>query len=223
MFDSIYSYSVTPGQILTMGLVSILAGILYSWLISLRIRAKSRFFVVTSLLPFAVAVILTFVNGSIGAGVAFGGAFALIRFRSAPGTADEIVAVLMAAAAGVAFGMGYVAYGALILVALGLIFLLLSSVSLFRHASMESEKLLVVTIPESLDYSHVFDKPFARYLKSAENVGVKTTGMGSMFHLSFRIRMKDPSEEKALIDDLRIRNGNLEISVLPYTEHQVAM
>ena len=69
MFDSIYSYSVTPGQILLMGLVSILAGVLYSWLISLRIRAKSRFFVVTSLLPFSVAVILTFVNGSIGAGV----------------------------------------------------------------------------------------------------------------------------------------------------------
>ena len=41
--------------------------------------------------------------------------------------------------------------------------------------------------------------------------------------LSFRIRMKNPSEEKALIDDLRIRNGNLEISVLPWTEPQNQM
>ena len=223
MFDSIYSLSVTPSQFLTMAVASVLSGVLFSWLISLRIRANRRFFIVVSVLPFVVSTVITFVSGNIGAGVAFGGAFALIRFRSAQGTSDEIAAILVTAAAGVAFGMGYVAYGVLILVVLGLLFLLLSSVNFFSHAAMQQDKLLIVTIPESLDYARVFDDTFAHYLKSVESVGVKTTGMGSMFRLSFRIRMKNPAEEKALIDELRIRNGNLEISVLPYVENQIAL
>jgi len=223
LFDSIYSSTVTPSEFLIMAVAAILTGVVYSWLMSLRIRAHRRFFAVTSILPFAVATILTFVSGNIGRGIAFGGAFALIRFRSAPGTADEIAAVLIAAAAGVAFGAGYAAYGVLILLGLGLVFVFLSSVPLFRHSGMQEDKLLHITIPESLDYARAFEEPFAAYLKQNESVGVKTTGMGSMFRLSFRIRMKDPAKEKAFIDDLRTRNGNLEIAILPYAESQGAM
>ena len=220
MFDSIYSAIVTVGQFMTMGAASLTAGILFSWLMSFRVRAPRRFFIVSSVMPFIVGTVLTFVNGNIGAGVAFGGAFALIRFRSAQGSADEIAAILIAAASGVAFGMGYVAYGVLILVVLGLLFLLLSGTRIFDHAALQQERLLTVTIPESLDYARVFDDIFKHYLKSVESVGVKTTGMGSMFRLSFRIRMKNPEEEKAMIDELRIRNGNLEISILPWAEPQ---
>ncbi len=218
MFDSIYSASVTPGQFFAMALASLLSGVVFSWLMSFRVRANRRFFIVSSIIPFAVGVVLTFVSGSIGAGVAFGGAFALTRFRSAQGSSDEIAAILIAMGAGVAFGMGYVAYGAIILLGMGLIFLGLSGLKIFDHAAMRAEKLLKVTIPESLDYAGVFDDIFARYLKSVESAGVKTTGMGSLFRLSFRIRMKDPGEEKAFIDELRARNGNLEIAVLPCPE-----
>ena len=123
-------------------------------------------------------------------------------------------------ASGVAFGMGYIAYGVLALLCLGVIFLALSSLKLFDHASLQEEKLLRITIPESLDYARVFDDTFSHYLKSVENAGVKTTGMGSMFRLSFKIRMKNPAEEKEMIDELRTKNGNLEISVLPYAEQQ---
>ena len=220
MFDSIYSKIVTPSQFLIMAAASLVSGILFSWLMSFRVRAKSRFFIVTSILPFAVGMMLTFVSGNIGAAVGFGGALALTRFRSAQGSSDEIVAVLITMAAGVAFGMGYIAYGVLTLAGLGLIFLALSGVKLFDHASMQEEKLLKITIPESLDYARVFDDTFAHYLKSVENAGVKTTGMGSMFRLSFKIRMKNPAEEKEMIDELRTKDGNLEISVLPYVEPQ---
>ena len=220
MFDSIYSATVTPGQFLLMAIASLVSGVVFSWLMSFRVRANKRFFIVSSVIPFVVGVVLTFVNGSIGAGVAFGGAFALTRFRSAPGSSDEIVAVLIAMAAGVPFGLGYVAYGVLILLGMGLIFLLLSSFTLFEHKGLAGDRLLKVTIPESLDYQSVFDDTFAHYLSSCENAGVKTTGMGSMFRLSFRIRMKNPAEEKAFIDELRTRNGNLEISVLPWVEAQ---
>lgn len=223
MFNSIYSASVTPVQVLLTAAAALCSGVLYSWLISFRIRANRRFFTVTSVMPLTVGLVLTFINGNIGAGIAFGGAFALTRFRSAQGTADEITAVLIAMAAGCAFGMGYVAYGVLILAVMGLILLALSGVKLFDHSSMHSEKLLNITIPESLDYTRAFEEPFARYLEQAENVGVKTTGMGSMYRLSFKIRMRNPAEEKKLIDELRTRNSNLEIAVLPYAEPQLQL
>ena len=223
MFNSIYSAAATPVQMLISAAAALCAGIFYSWMISFRIRANRRFFIVSSLLPCVVGLVLTFINGNIGAGIAFGGAFALTRFRSAQGTSDEIVTVLIAMAAGCAFGMGYVAYGVLILAGMGLIFLALSGAKLFDHESLQQEKLLNITIPESLDYTRAFEEPFARYLSKAENVGVKTTGMGSMYRLSFRIRMKNPAEEKEMIDELRIRNANLEIAVLPYAEPQMQL
>ena len=223
MFNSIYSATVTPVQLLLMAAAALCSGILYSWMISFRIRANRRFFVVSSLLPFVTGLVLTFINGNLGAGLAFGGAFAFTRFRSAQGTSEEIVTVLIAMAAGCAFGMGYIAYGVLVLIGMGLVFPALSGAKLFEHSELQQEKLLNITVPESLDYARAFEEPFARYLSLAENAGVKTTGMGSMYRLSFRIRMKNPADEKEMIDELRTRNGNLEIAVLPWADPQMRL
>ena len=220
MFDSIFSPTVTAAEFFYMAAAALVAGILYAWLMSFKISSTRRFFIVAALIPFVVAAVITFVNGNIGAGVAVGGAFSLIRFRSAQGTADEIAALLIAMGSGIAFGMGYLAYGILILLGLSVIFFLLSMLPVFEHKSLTPEKLLRITIPESLEYHDVFDSIFEHYLVSWESVGVKTTGMGSMFRLSFKIRMKDTSEEKAMIDELRTRNGNLEIAITPYENAQ---
>ena len=220
MFDSIYSSTVTPSQFFLMTAVALVTGFLYSWIMSFRIRSTKRFFIVTALIPFVVAAVITFVNGNIGAGVAIGGAFSLIRFRSAQGSADEIAAILVAMGSGIAFGMGYIGYGVVILIALAVLFLLLSFVPLFEHKSMAEDQLLRITIPESLEYNGTFDDIFSHYLKKIENAGVKTTGMGSMFRLSFKVQLKNPTEEKAFIDELRTKNGNLEVALLPYTETQ---
>lgn len=218
MFDSIYTSAVTPTQFFTMAGVTLAAGLIYSFLMSFRIRSTKRFFLVTTLLPLVVASVITFVNGNIGAGVAIGGAFALIRFRSAQGSADEIATILIAMASGIAFGMGYLGYGVIILIGLAVLYFLIAALPIFEHKSMAKDMLLRITIPESLEYTGTFDDTFAHYLSSVENVGVKTTGMGSMFRLSYRIRMKNPKEEKAFIDELRTKNGNLEIAILPFTE-----
>ncbi len=220
MFDSIYTSAVTPSQFFIMTAVALATGFLYSWIMSFRVRSTKRFFIVTALIPFVVAAVITFVNGNIGAGVAIGGAFSLIRFRSAQGSADEIAAILVAMGAGIAFGMGYIAYGVVILLALAVLFLLFSFTSLFEHKKLAADQLLRITIPESLEYDGTFDDIFAHYLKKVENAGVKTTGMGSMFRLSYKVQLKDPAEEKAFIDELRTKNGNLEIALLPYTETQ---
>lgn len=216
MFDTIYTSAITAGQFFTMAAAALVSGLIYSWLMSFRIRSTKRFFLVTTLLPLVVAAVISFVSGSIGAGVAIGGAFGLIRFRSAPGSADEIDAVLIAMGSGIAFGMGYVAYGVIILLGLAALYFVIAALPIFEHRGLSAEKLLKVTIPESLEYNGAFDEIFDRYLRSVESVGVKTTGMGSMFRLSYRITMKNPGDEKALIDALRTKNGNLEISILPY-------
>ena len=220
MFNSIYTSTVTPSQFFLMAAAALVSGLVYAWIMSFRIRSAKRFFMVAALIPFVVGAVITFVNGNIGAGVAIGGAFSLIRFRSAQGSADEIAAILIAMGSGIAFGMGYLGYGVIILLGLAGLFLLLGSVSIFEHKAMAEDQLLKITIPESLQYNGSFDEIFARYLKKAENAGVKTTGMGSMFRLSYKVQMKDPAEEKAFIDELRTKNGNLEIALLPYAETQ---
>lgn len=220
MFDSIYSSAVLPSEFFIMSAAAIVSGFLYSWIMSFRVRSTKRFFIVTALIPFVVAAVITFVNGNIGAGVAIGGAFSLIRFRSAQGSADEIASILVAMGSGIAFGMGYIGYGVVILLALSVLFIILSHLSLFEHKSMAEDQLLRITIPESLEYNGTFDDIFAHYLKKIENAGVKTTGMGSMFRLSYKVQLKNPADEKAFIDELRTKNGNLEIALLPYTETQ---
>ena len=222
MFGSIYSTSVTASQFFLMAAVALATGLVYAWILSFRIRAQGRFFLTAALVPFVVGFVITFVKGNIGAGVALGGGcFGLIRFRSAQGTADEMIAILIGMAAGVAFGMGYVGYGVVVLLLLAVLWLLLASANLFQHKSMAADQLLRITIPESLEYNGVFDETFDHFLQSVEPVGVKTTGMGSMFRLSYKVRLKDPKEEKALIDELRTRNGNLEIALLPFVEQNM--
>lgn len=220
MFDSIYTSTVTSSQFFLMAAVSLLTGFFYAWLMSFKIRSTKRFFIVLSLISFIVASVITFVNGNIGAGVAIGGAFSLIRFRSAQGSADEIAAILIAMGAGIAFGMGYLAYGILIMVCLSILFFIFSLLPIFDHKSRATDQLLRITIPESLEYSDTFKDIFAKFLKTYESVGIKTTGMGSMFRLSFKIQMKDHTQEKAFIDELRTKNGNLEIAITPFAEVQ---
>ncbi len=218
MFDPIFSNESISSvlQFFIMAGVALVSGFIYSWILSFKVHSTKRFFLVNALLPFVVGAILSFVNGNLGVGIAIGGAFALIRFRSAPGSADEIISIFITMAAGVAFGMGYLAYGAIILIGLGLLYNALTYLPIYDHKNKENEKLLKITIPESLDYNDVFKNAFDKYLISSESVGVKTTGMGSMFRLSFKIRMKDVALEKELIDELRTLNGNLEIQIVPY-------
>ena len=220
MYESIFSNTniSTEMQFFLMIGVAIVSGFIYSWILSFRVHSTKRFFLVNAILPAIVGIILSFVNGNLGIGIAIGGAFTLIRFRSAPGSADEMASIFITMAAGVAFGMGYLAYGVIILIGLGLIYDGLTFLHIFEHKNLEENKLLRITIPESLDYNDVFKNTFERYLKEEESVEVKTTGMGSMFRLSFKIKMKDSKQEKELIDELRTLNGNLEIQLLPYEE-----
>ena len=158
-----------------------------------------------------VAAVIALVNGNLGVGVAIAGAFGLVRFRSAPGTAREIAAIFIAMAAGLAFGMGYIAYGAIFLLGSGCLLFVFGKFAKKAEILRDREKIIKITIPESLDYTEVFDDIFAKFASSAKLEKVKSANMGSMFRLSYRVTLKNAGSEKPMLDEIRTRNGNLEI------------
>lgn len=171
-----------------------------------------------ALLPAIVQVVIMLVNGSIGAGIAVMGAFNLVRFRSVPGSAKEICSIFLAMAVGLATGMGYLLLAGILAVVICTIQLIFSFIKIGDKTSVKKE--LRITIPESLDYTGVFDELFEQYTKLNELVEVKTANMGSLYKLRYIVILKEQSQEKQFIDDLRCRNGNLEISCCRATFNQ---
>ncbi len=184
--------------------------------LSFKMKASKRFFVSVSLLPAVVMMIITLVNGNVGTGIAVAGAFALVRFRSAPGSAEEIAVVFITVASGLAFGMGFIAFGVIFTVILAVAYMLLSCFNVFEKTKNRREKFLKITIPEDLNYSGVFEKTFEKYLLKHELIKTKLVNMGSMYRLVFRVTVKNYNDSKAFIDELRLLNANLEISLEDY-------
>jgi len=227
MFNSIFQNGTTGGMLALMAALALVVGGLYAFLASLKLRSSKGMLITLAILPVIVATGIALIDKFLGDSDSTSGvakvatvaiALGLVRFRSVNGRAEEMLLVLGSVVGGFIFGLGYAAYAVIFfVVAIGL-YLAYSYLPIFGSKRRAQEKLLKITIPETLNYSDVFQDAFAKYLKEYESVGVKTTGMGSMFRLSFRVVLKNPQEEKALIDELRTKNGNLEISLLPYVE-----
>jgi len=160
-------------------------------------------------IPAIVQIIIMVVNGNVGAGIAVLGAFSLVRFRSIPGNARDIGYLFLAMSLGFVAGMGHIFYAFIFLLLIGGVCLLLTCTR-FGQGEMDA-RVLRITIPENLDYDGLFDEIFAKYARSAELEMVKTTNMGSLYELMYSIRLKSASIPKEFIDELRCRNGNLNI------------
>lgn len=178
-----------------------------------RTKYTKSFVATLALLPAVVCVVIMMVNGNVGTGVAVAGAFSLVRFRSVPGSAKEIGAIFLAMCSGLVAGMGYLAYALLSAALLGSAMLLYNRMDFGTRKHGLRYKTLHITIPEDLDYSGVFDKILKEYTTDYEVVQIKTTNMGSLFKLTYNLTLKDPATEKELMDALRCRNGNLEITI----------
>ena len=202
MPSEISSYLINTGASLVLGAAGAL--------IYMHRNTYNKSFVITlALLPAMVQTVIMMVNGNLGAGVAVMGAFSLVRFRSVAGSAKEISSIFLAMAVGLATGMGCLAVAAVFTAVMGLATVLLN-LSKFGEPK-QTVRHLLITIPEGLDYTDVFDDLFSRYLRKWELLKVKTTNMGSLFKLEYQVVLKDCGREKAMIDELRCRNGNLEI------------
>ena len=213
LFDADMTVIITPAEFLTCLGVSLGIGLILAALYQYHTRYTRSFVVTLALLPAVVCVVIMMVNGNVGTGVAVAGTFSLVRFRSAPGTAREICAIFLAMAAGLIAGMGYLGYAALFALILGGITMAYHALGFGGGNAALRCRTLHITIPEDLDYTGVFDPILAQYATKSELKQVKTTNMGSLFKLTYDLTLRDGGQEKALIDTLRQRNGNLEISL----------
>ena len=229
LFDLLSTMDKTLISLLLVGITLVISAI-FTLIVSIKLRATKSFFITSILMPVIVSSVISmvsiFLDGTSTGAVRIATiavALGLIRFRSAPGRAEEMLLLFAGVAIGLISGLGYVAIASIIAAALAGLFVLLSNVKVFSFKRLGEEKLLKVTIPEDLDYNAAFDSILKTYLKSYELVEIKTTGMGSLFRLSYKVELLVKDSEKPLIDELRIKNSNLEISLLPYVEENKAL
>lgn len=214
MFESVLSQDAGTLSIMSALIcmaASIILGLIIACVHMYTTKYSKNFVITLSVLPVMVQVIIMMVNGNLGTSVAVLGAFSLIRFRSMPGNSREIVSIFFAMGIGLAIGMGHILFATTITVLVSIILIILSKTK-FGEKNTHGKKLKI-TIPEDLDYSNVFDDLFEKYTKTNELEKVKTTNMGSLFELTYNIVTRENMNEKEFIDELRCRNGNLNITL----------
>lgn len=219
MFDSLFTTSdvttTTTLQLLpflTSFAVALALGFALALIYCFRSRHNQGFVVTLAMLPAIVAVVIAMVNGNVGTGVAVAGAFSLVRFRSVPGSARDIGFIFLAMAVGLVCGMGYVGYAVLTTVLLGGGFAVYQAMG-FGGGFGDVARTLRITVPEDLDYTTLFDDVIAAYTTASELTSVRTTNMGSMYRLTYDITLASATQTRAFIDELRCRNGNLEVAL----------
>ncbi|MBR3225115.1 MAG: DUF4956 domain-containing protein [Atopobiaceae bacterium] len=216
MFESIFATtgttSVELGPLMVSVMVSLVLGFVLALAYCFRNRHTKSFVLSLAILPAIVCVVIAMVNGNVGAGVAVAGAFSLVRFRSAPGSARDIAFIFLAMCVGLVSGMGYMVCAAVVTVVLCAIIMAYQAISV-GPLGESADRSLRITVPEDLDFSDLFDDILDHYTTYYELVTVKTTNMGSLYRLVYNVGMRDLSQQRALIDELRCRNGNLEIAI----------
>ena len=210
IFDSAAASVISVEKFLLCLGVSLAIGAGIALTAARKSRLSHSFLTALAALPVLSCVVIMVINGNVGAGVATAGAFSLVRFRSAAGSAKEIALIFLSMAAGIVAGMGYLAYAALFALVLCAFFLL---AGLTDPAAGGLQKTLRITVPEDLEYSGVFDGMMNLYCKTWKLDQVKTSNMGALYKLKYDVTLRSNEKEKEFIDQLRTRNGNLEISI----------
>ncbi len=213
LFDEHYASLIRLDDFLVCISVALLLGVVLAFAYAFKARYTRSFLVTMAILPAIVCVVIMMVNGNIGAGVAVAGAFSLVRFRSAPGSAREIAAIFLAMGTGLICGMGYIGFAVLFTLIMSAVLILYNFIEKKAVGRLSCRKSVRITISEDLDYTEIFNDLFAEYTSECELVKVKSTNMGSMFRLTYELALKDSKQEKEFIDKIRERNGNLEIMV----------
>ena len=209
MLNSILSAQITLPQFLICELTAMVLGFGTALVFLVRDRHTNAFSQSLALLPGVVTLVIMLVNGNIGAGLAVAGTFALVRFRSAPGSAKEITGLFISVAIGLACGMGYVGVAVIFFVLMS-VYVLGLGAARFGEES-EKHRHLKITVPENTDYESLFADLLEKYTAYHELNKVRTTNMGTLFELQYRVVLKDPRQIREMIDEIRCRNGNLNI------------
>lgn len=208
-FTTILESKISLRTFILCTLTSLILGIISAFAVMIKNNKNKSMALTLALLPSITQIVIMMVNGNIGAGVAVMGAFSLVRYRSNPGTASEILIIFFSMSIGLITGMGYIWLAALYTIIILGVYILLNVVGFGVERTHGKE--LKITIPESLNYTSIFDDIFEKYTKSHELLRVRTTNMGSLYQLYYHIELIDEAQEKDMIDEIRCRNGNLDI------------
>lgn len=217
MFESIIDAStntITASQSVLILVAALVLGLAVSfcYMFTQKKGTYTKDFVIAvAILPAIVSLVIMLVGNSVARAFSLAGAFALVRFRSAPGSGKDIAVVFLTMATGLACGLGYIAFGAIAAVIILVVLIILSKTRFGEQKGME--KILKITIPEDLNYTGLFDDLFKEYAIEWSLNNVKTTNMGTLYELTYGITLKEGVVEKDFIDGLRCRNGNLNISL----------
>ncbi|MBO6041302.1 MAG: DUF4956 domain-containing protein, partial [Oscillospiraceae bacterium] len=185
IFSSVLSGSFSVGLYLLCLLFAGLCGTVTALAMSRESTVSRSFLISLVVLPIIVTTVILMVNGNIGTGIAVAGAFSLVRFRSAAGKARDISAIFLVMTAGLACAAGYVAIALLFSIIASGVILLLSRIPM----SCERFAELHISVPESLHFADAFDDLFAQYTRSCRLVKAKTSNMGSLYKLNYRIEL----------------------------------
>lgn len=212
MFSSILtgtSSGLSVASVAACAAASIISGLILGLTYKKCENPSKSFTTTISLLPLIVMLVIMMVNGNLGVGVAVAGSFSLVKFRSLPGKASDILIIFAAMGLGLATGMGYVVFAVAAAAVFALIYFIFSSTSILSADG--SYRNLRITIPEDLDYIESFSDIFEKYTKKAEEQAVRTINLGTMYQVTYDINLKNASLEKEMIDAIRVRNGNLPV------------
>lgn len=229
MFDSIFSNPAIDvpmdlSKTLLCILVALLSGLVIS-IVYLLITAKDsqspNLALSLVILPVIIAVVILLIGSNIARAFSMAGVFALVRFRSVPGDSKDISFVFMTVAAGLSSGTGFIAFGGAVTLLLCLTLFILSKLGF--GIAKSNEKRLKITIPEDMNYQGAFDDVFEKYTSKCKLQKVRTSNLGTLFELTYHMTMKDDKAEKEFMDELRSRNGNLNIMIYTKESNEIQL
>lgn len=219
MLDTIIDASTTGMSVKTALIctgTSIGLGIIISLFYMFRSKYTKSYIITLALLPALTQIVITLVNGNLGTGLAIMGAFSLVRFRSLPGDSKHILGVFYAMSIGLATGMGYITFAVLCTFIIGIMMIILEVIP-FAEKGMNDSTLRIV-IPEDADYDELFSEILKKYTKKCNLERVRTVNMGTMYEVNYRIVMKNEKQLKDMMDEIRVRNGNLTVNFFKVAE-----
>ena len=209
MFSSVIGSTLTIESVMICLAASVICGLIISLVYKICEHPSKSFSITLALLPAIVQMVIMMVNGNLGVGVAVAGSFSLVKFRSLPGKASDILVIFLSMALGLCTGMGYVVFAlALSIILAAVLFIFAKTPILDADTSYRN---LRIVIPEDLDYTEVFNDIFKKYTKKADIQSVRTMNLGTMYQITYDIELRDVMKEKEMLDAIRVRNGNLAI------------
>ncbi|MDO5439603.1 MAG: DUF4956 domain-containing protein [Erysipelotrichaceae bacterium] len=220
LFGSIFSTSTTVTEFLIALVASMAMGLIISFFYMYKNQHSKSFATALVIMPAAVTMVIMLVNGNIGAGLGVAGSFSLMKFRSAQANAKDLICVFLCVAVGLCCGMGYIVIAAVFLFLVLLVSFVLAAVNFGED---KNERILRVTVPEDLNYSEEFADVFEKYTSRNEMISIKTSNLGSLYKCEYAVTLKDPADPKSFLDELRTRNGNLEVALGKYAKAKEAL